>query len=251
MSSNHNEQTTVRQYLLGQLAGSSRDEFEERFFTDDELVDELLATEDELIEASIAGELSVDEAEWFAKYFLITPERQQKLCFRKALKRVAKTGKHQQLHSLEHFPTTSPWHAPRWAHWATLSVAALAIIGGIISMARYYQGNFVELALTARSNERSVGSVVPRIKLPLQYNRVKLHLTLDQPLVSAKDYRVEMLTDDGKTRTLMPVSHNGQAVDVVLHASELARGRYAFNVYGIKSDGTEQRIPGSYLLLVE
>lgn len=250
MSSNHNEQATVRQYLLGQLADSSRDQFEQRFFTDDELVDELLATEDELIEAYIAGELSKDEAEWFAKYFLITPERQQKLSFRKALKRVAKTGKAEPFSRAEPLPKALPWQPPAWMNWATASFAAIILLVGIIGTRQPSQSSFTELTLTPGFSQRGGGPVSPTIHLPLADDGLKLHLELPSPPISAKNYRVEMQTDNGATKSLMPVTHNGQVIDVVIPASDLLRGQYAFNVYAIKTDGTEQRIQGTYFLNV-
>ncbi|HUS09447.1 MAG TPA: hypothetical protein VMZ30_03190 [Pyrinomonadaceae bacterium] len=250
MSSNHNEPTTVRQYLLGQLADISRDEFEQRFFTDDELVDELLATEDELIEASIAGELSEDEAERFAKYFLITPERQQKLRFRKALQRVAKAEKAEPFSRAEPLPKALLWHAPGWMNWATASVAAIIVLVGIIGTRQPSHSSFTELTLTAGLSQRGGGRVAPTIQLPLADDGLKLHLELPSPLISAKHYRVEIETDNGTSNSLKPATHNGQVIDVVIPASALSRGQYAFNVYAIKTDGTEQRVPGTYFLNV-
>jgi hypothetical protein len=251
MLSNHNDQITIKQYLLGQLADTNLDQFEQRLFTDDDLFDELLATEDELIVASLAGELSPAEKECFAKYFLITPERQQKLRFRKALQRVAKAKQQELRHKPEAARNLLPWRAPIWAQWATLSLAALVMIGGIIVVLRSYQDNLAEVTLIASSSEREVGRAAQRIKLMPQYTGLKLHLTLAQPTISAKDYRVEMLTDDGKNKTLVPVSENGQVVDVVIRASDLPRGRCVLNVYAITPDGTQQRIPGNYELIVE
>jgi len=249
MLSNHNDQITIKQYLLGQLADTDLDRFEQRLFTEDELFDELLATEDELIEASIAGELTPNETEWFAKSFLITPERQQKLQFRKALQQVAKAKQRERTYQPE--PSLSSWRAPSWVQWATLSVAAMVMTGGIILVLRSYQDNLAEVTLIAGSSEREVGRAAPRIKLMPQHNGLKLHLTLAQPIISAKDYRVEMLTDDGKNNTLVPVSHNEQAVDVVIPASDLPPGLKVINVYAIKPDGTEQRVPGNYEFIID
>jgi hypothetical protein len=250
MSSNYNDTTRIRQYLLGQLAGDGLDEFEHRLFTDDGLFEEVLATEDELIESSIAGELGQDEAEGFAKYFLITPERQEKLRFRKTLQRVTKAEKHDQ-RLIQALPQTLPWRPPSWMSWAVTSLAAVIIIAAIIPLLRPPQITFADVTLTAGSAGRAVGQVAPRIKLLPQYDGLKFHLTLVQPVSSAKAYRVEMLSDDGKNKTLVPISPNGQEVDVFVRASELPRGRYAFNVYAIKTDGTEVRIPGNYLVIIE
>jgi CHAT domain-containing protein/Tfp pilus assembly protein PilF len=89
MPSNRYVQTTIRLYLLGQLDGTDRVEFEKRLLTDDHLFDELAAIEDELIDEYLAGHGGKDELEMFEKNFLTTPERLQKLRFARALRRYA------------------------------------------------------------------------------------------------------------------------------------------------------------------
>jgi hypothetical protein len=253
MSSNRNDQVMIRQYLLGQLAGDGLNEFEHRLFTDDGLFDAVLATEEELIESSIAGELGQDEAEWFAKYFLITPERKQQLRFRKILQRVTKE-KHDQLRSRA-LPQTLPWRAPSWMSWAATAVAAMIIIAATIQIVRSPspQNAFAEVTLTPGSSERGPGRhATSRMTLLPQHHSLKLHLTLLKPAIPAKDYRVEMLlSDEQKSKTFRPASHNEQSVEVVIPASDLVRGSYAFHIFAIKADGTEQRLPESYLLMVD
>lgn len=251
MSSNRNDQVIIREYLLGQLTGESLNEFEHRLFTDDGIIDEVLAMEDELIESSIAGELGQDEAEWFAKYFLITPEREQRLQFRKTLQRVANAEKHDRLHPP--FPQTLTWRPPSWMSWAVTTLAAMIIIAAAIQIIRSPQNVLAEVTLTPSAAERGPGGqATSRITLLAQHQSLKLHLTLPQPPIPAKDYRIEMLSSDvDKSKTLRPLSHGEQSVEVVVPASDLARGAYAFNVFAIKADGTEQRIPGTYLLRVD
>ena len=251
MSSNQNDQVIIRQYLLGQLTGESLNEFEHRLFTDEGLFDQVLVTEDELIESSIAGELGQDEAEWFAKYFLITPEREQRLQFRKTLQRVTKAEKHARLLNPPS-PQRLPW-PPSWMSWAVTTVAAMIIIAAAIQIVRSPQNILAEVTLTPGASERGPGGqATSRITLLPQHLSLKLHLTLPQPPIPAKDYRIEMLSSDvDKSKTLRPLSHSEQSVEVVVPASDLARGAYAFNVFAIKADGTEQRIPGTYLLRVD
>ncbi len=248
MSSNRNNQVTIRQYLLGQLTGEELERFEEQLFVDDELVEEMLAAEDELIDESIAGELSSTEAAQFDEFFLVTRERQDNLRYRKAFKRALKR------------PTPIPFPAPRkqaWMYWATSAVAAVVIIAFIASPAlrsRLFgpeQRTFTVLALTAVSTDRATatGSSPQKIKLPLQYDDLKLQLTLAEPSTPA-GYRVEMQSGDRIKKTLESV-RNGQAVEVLVPAADLKVGEYAFNVFLIKPDGTEERVKGSYRLAVE
>jgi hypothetical protein len=256
MLSNHNDSTMIRHYLLGKLADAERDRFEERFFADDELLGELLATEEELIDSAIAGELGQDDAE----SFLVTPERRQQLRFREALQRAAKLKRNKS--HLQ--PTTNSddrrvvaiedhrrSDRSNWMGWATVSIAALLIVGGIIWIAPWSRGTAVELTLTAGLSEREVGRTPERIKLPGRKDTLKLHLVLPPAPVTAKDYRVVMITDDGNSRSLTPESQNGKVVDLAIPAADLARRTYTFNVYAIKPDGTEERLPGNYLMAVD
>ena len=89
MSSNHDGQVAIRGYLLGALDEVRRDEFEQRFLTNDGVFEELLAGEDELIDQYVSGELNKQETEMFENNFLATSERQQKVRFAKALKKYA------------------------------------------------------------------------------------------------------------------------------------------------------------------
>ena len=242
MLQNGNDHSEFRQYLLGELSDERRDQLEERLFSDDEFFQELLATEDELIEAAIGKELTTAEADRFEKHFLITPERKEKLQFRRALQRVAKKN---QL-------TKEPRPKPVWPNWipqVAVSLVALVIVGGIIWM--LLPRTIGERTLVASLNERGGGPPAESLSLPLPYDDLKLHLTLPQPAIPAKDYRVEMRSAAGQTRVLKVTAYNEQFVDVVIPASSLTRGNYAFKVSVIKPDSTIQNIPYSYLLSVE
>lgn len=247
MSSNSNDQINLRQYLLGQLTDPAREEFEQRLFSDDDLFEELLAAEDELIDESLAGELSGDDRESFARFFLITPEREQRLWFRRALKR----------HLRKPPPPPLPAPAPRpswfegWAFRTAAAVAALVIIVGIVSIIRPRRPPTVALVtLTISTSDRAEGAQATELKLPLNVDQLRLRLTLPEPLIPAKGYRVELLNGNGDTKSLDRAAQVEQAVEVVVPASEFSRGQYALNVYAIKPDGTEQRIRGSYFLTV-
>ena len=91
MASNHDDQSSIRRYLLNQLTDDAQQQIEQRLLTDDELLDQIQATEDELIDEYLTGALSKDEAEMFEKHFLATAERQQKLRFAKVFRRYVAT----------------------------------------------------------------------------------------------------------------------------------------------------------------
>lgn len=132
MSSNNDAQATIRLYLLGQLGGGVREEFEQRLLTDSDLFEELLAIEDELIDEHLAG-LRDDQVEMFEKHFLVTPERQQKLRFARALRKYATA------HPTEE-PTQMAKPEPRAWNWQQLfsspylraaAIASLVVIAAL------------------------------------------------------------------------------------------------------------------------
>ena len=253
MSSNRNDQATSRRYLLGQFTGDDLEQFEQQLFSDDELFEELLSAEDELIDESIAGNLSRDESEQFAKFFLTTQERKQNLRFRRALNRYLETK------NKKYFAVPRTWRFWPAESWMIRTAAALAtlviIIGlaGIGTLLRNRQGqprNSLTVNLTISTSSRAEGAQAVKVKLPLNADELRLHLALPEPLSPAKGYRVELLRDNGETRTLEIVARDEKSI-VVVPALPLASGQYALKAYLIKPDGTEQRISGSYFLTIE
>ena len=254
MLSNRNVQDGIRQYLLGQLTGDGLEQFEEQLFADDNLFEQVLVAEDELIDESIAGELNQNDSELFAKFFLNTPEREQKLLFRRALKDYVERKKDR-----------SPVAHSRWNFWpatvhsfrTALAGAALVIIAafaGLVPLARHWMmqpATFATINLTISSSERSPGAQIAKVKLPLTVDELRLQLALPEPSTPAKSYRVELVRDSGERRTLELVTRDESSVVVAISASQLNPGQYALNLYMTKPGEPEQRIAGSYYFSVE
>ena len=74
-------------YLLGDVPEDEQIRIEERFFTDDEYFEQLLALEDDLIDDYVNGELTDREREQFEEYFLAPPTRRQRVEFAKTFMR--------------------------------------------------------------------------------------------------------------------------------------------------------------------
>src|ERR1041384_6033454 len=88
MTLHSNDQTTVRQYLVGEVSDEAqRQQVEERLLTDGDFFQELEITEDELIDQYLTGALTADERRNFESHFLAAPERQRKLSFARALRK--------------------------------------------------------------------------------------------------------------------------------------------------------------------
>jgi len=83
------DEVTVRQYLLGKLSAEDREEFERRYFSDEELFDKLQAGEDDLIDDYLSGNLSQADAGMFHQNFLIGSKRQRQLRIGKAWRNYA------------------------------------------------------------------------------------------------------------------------------------------------------------------
>jgi hypothetical protein len=249
MSPDRNVQLTIRQYLLGQMAGEALEQFEERFFVDDSLFQEMLVAEDELIDESLADELNATESELFAKNFLNSAERKQKLLFRRVLKGYVERKKPQ------------PVVRRRWAFLpdgvysfrTAIVSAALMIIAAVVVLVPFFQHRpptFAMLNLSLVSSQRATGAQIPKIKLPLNVDQLRLQLELPEPATPGQTYRVE-LVGDGKTNTLDTISQGDKSVVVAISDSQLEAGQYALNLYATKPGEAEQRIDGSYLFTAE
>src|SRR5258708_1812066 len=96
MARNHDDQATIRRYLLRQLTDEKQQEFEKRLLVDTDLFEELEVTEAELIDEYVAGKITGVERSQFEAQFLTTPARQQDLRFAKALSRYVGTRANQE-----------------------------------------------------------------------------------------------------------------------------------------------------------
>jgi len=72
------------QYLLGELSEEEQEGVEQRYISDREFYETLLAVEDDLIDAYTHGELSQSRRTGFEEHFLRSPERQARVGFAKA-----------------------------------------------------------------------------------------------------------------------------------------------------------------------
>jgi hypothetical protein len=86
------EKQTIRAYLLGLVPDEEMSPLEERLMSDKAFYEELLIVEDELIDQYLEGDLSASERESFENHFLLTPERQRKVRFGRALNRYIATA---------------------------------------------------------------------------------------------------------------------------------------------------------------
>src|ERR1051325_10693415 len=89
MKNKINDDKLASRFLLGDLPEEQKAQLEERFFTDDDYFEYMLAVEDELIDDYAQGALTGRERERFETYFLNSPERRSRLEFARALQKTA------------------------------------------------------------------------------------------------------------------------------------------------------------------
>lgn len=119
------EYEVIKEYLLGQLTGEHREEFERRYFADDTLYEQLLAGEDELVDEFLTNDLSEQEVAMFHQNFFVGSERQQKLQTGRAMRAYAKA------HGGKTRPKSRPSQTRQWSQLFSsvpFRIAAFAVI---------------------------------------------------------------------------------------------------------------------------
>ena len=245
------DQNRIRLYLLGKLADSEKEQIEQELLANDELFEEILIVEEELADDYVAGKLSHAERADFEGHFLATPERQQNLRFAQVLNRYVTTEANRKLNTA---PAPVNWTTKSWvARGAAVVVVIALAVTALWFIIPHSQTprTFSTLTLTISPNTRDQGAQSPRVSLPLNADALKISLRLPNPPPPAVRYRVELLDDNGGSRSLEAMGQQNHDVLLVIPSAELRRGRYAINLFAVQADGTAQRISGSYYFTVE
>lgn len=133
----------VKQYLLGTLSPEEKSRFEEKYFDDDKLFEEIEIVEDELIDAYVRDELSPSDRERFKEVLSASPRLTSRVDFARIL---VKTTSSEQAATVEAaIPTRkdivpegeSFWRrlftrppAPHRLGWAMAACMLLLLLGG-------------------------------------------------------------------------------------------------------------------------
>ena len=238
--------------------------------TDETFMEELELAEAELMDDYVAGRLADAERAEFERNFLSTDERRARLRFARMLDRYAKAapssgkageGAAATASSNTPTPGRSPTFGERVrAFWAGQSAAARAGLAfaavAVIAVAVWVAiprapRTFAALTLVAGAGERAGGLEVPKVRLPLGADALKVTLTLPAGAAPAPAYRAEMLTGSSRKETVEVSGHDGRSVTVVLTEGRLARGRHALTLFAVGADGASQRVGDSYVFDVE
>ncbi|MEW6733214.1 MAG: hypothetical protein AB1489_17940 [Acidobacteriota bacterium] len=77
--------TSNNRYLLGEMTGVEKSQFEEQYFTNNDSFEMLLIAEEELIDEYIRGTLPQEKQQQFEQHFLSYPQHKQRVEFARTL----------------------------------------------------------------------------------------------------------------------------------------------------------------------
>jgi hypothetical protein len=248
MALNNNDQTRIREFLLGKLSEAEQQHIEERLLVDDDLLEELEISKSELVEQYCSNELSREEHQWFERHFLTSPEGKERHSFTAALN-------HLQRKRSE--PPASPTFFDRLRNlfklnpslMAVAGTAAVVVIVGGLFLFRPGGETVVGPTLASNIINREQGNLPAKVTIPANASEMKFRLLLPSGASPSAGYRAE-LDNMTEIKPAKVVEHDRDGVWVVVPVSQLPRGEYSLRLVGI-NNGTEREIPGDYLFNID
>jgi hypothetical protein len=246
MDPNTQDQTRIRDYLLGKLSENEQEKLEERLLLEDDLYEELEVSKAELIEEYRAADLPYEERQWLEQHFLTSSEGRQRYAMALTLDRLGKAVRE---------PSTGFSWLPNlfgnryWAVAAATAVVVVVIIGAVL-LSRTTSQSVVGPTLASNVLNREQGGLPARFTIPANATEIKFRLLLPGDSASITNYRAEL---DNKTQ-VQPVKvleRDREGVWVGVPANQLPRGEYSLKLVAITPDGREREIPGDYLFNIE
>jgi hypothetical protein len=238
---------TIKSYLLGQMLEPEETEVEARLLTDREFYDELSIVEDELVDQYLGGALSDSERASFESHFVVSPERQQKVRFARALKKHVSVNADQSEPAAPPSVVNFPVRKPVIPY--AIAAAILVLVGGSFLLLKYWQGpasggRVLAIELTPGPVTRGEGEV-KAFSLAPDVGSVRLQLDLPE-----NEYQTyEAVVRDSSLRTvatardLKPQNINNIAAVVMdVKADLLAPGDYRVNLNGTTAAGASESV---------
>ena len=247
MALSNDDHLTIPDYLLGHLSDEEQGQIEERLMIDDSLFEEMEISKGELIEEYFAGELNQDERQWFENNYLASTEGRERHALALAI-----SGLKQREPAPVHKPSFSEklaafWSRPSWAVPVAVSAVLIVVVAGIWLSKVQQPGTTVSVALINTQISRSNGDTAlpPRVNLPRDTGELRASLALPKPFPQGTRFQA-VLDNQTDRKRVNVVDHKENAVTVAIPAQELPRGEYALELTALKTDGTEEAVPGSY-----
>ncbi|HEV8367876.1 MAG TPA: hypothetical protein VGQ39_07995 [Pyrinomonadaceae bacterium] len=128
-----NQEQIIRSYLLGELPESEQLTLEEKYFSDQQLFEQMVQVENDLVDKYARGLLSPETLDRFEKYYMAHPERRERAKFAETLaaKMDANAG-------VETVPITASWwdlfsaamRGPKLAWGLAIALLLFALLAG-------------------------------------------------------------------------------------------------------------------------
>jgi DNA-binding cell septation regulator SpoVG len=247
MALTNNDQTSIREFLLGKLGEDEQQRIEQRLMVEDDLFEEFEISKGELVEEYCANELTREEHQWFERNFLASPEGKERYALAVALGRLQREPSEppRPLTLLERLKDLFKHPAVI----ATAGAAAVVVIVAAVFLSRPAGQTVVGPTLASTMINREQGILPTKVIIPSNASELKLRLSLPPDASASANYRAEL---DNKTeiKPVRVVERDREGVWVSIPVSQLPRGEYSLKLAAIV-DGTEREIPGDYLFNVE
>jgi methionine-rich copper-binding protein CopC len=244
MALNNHDQERVRDYLLGRLSDEELTRLEERLMVEDDLFEELEISKGELVEEYCAGELTQNDRQWFEHHYLASPEGRERHVLTLAIDSLKRPQPVQPKPSFFE-KLAAFWSGPRLAVAALPLLLVLGIAGIWLYSRQPRTVVTVGLANTQLSRSSGGDALPQKLTLPPDAGELRASLTL--PKAFPQGTRFQALLDNQIDRKQVQVlDHKENVVTVAISAKDLPRGEYALELTALKSDGTEEAIPGNY-----
>jgi len=248
MALNKQDQTSIRDYLLGHLNDAEQETLEERLMVEDDLFEELEISKGELIEQYVSGELPQTEKSWFEQHYLASPEGQESLTFAIALGQHASAKpKPQPRNWIERVAAVilqPPWVA---------ATAAAVVLALMIPMSFFFRRSSEYIAtgptLAPSMVNRGTPVLPANVIIPSGATKLKINLSLPQGIPSFVGFHADL---DNRTEIQrVDAKFDANSVSVVIPVTQLPRGEYSLRLIGITQAGEEKPIPFNYLFNID
>jgi hypothetical protein len=250
-------------YLLGELPEEESERFEGQCFAAEDWPEQISLAEEDLVDAYLRGELSSEQHQHFERNYLITEERRKRVAVAAGLLRYVGTLRTRETAAPRLEPPGTNWFGHflafsggrGWAMRAGLAVSVLAVIVGALWFARSHTNaprTFATITLTiSADSNRAEGVQAGRVKLQPGTDALRIHLKLPGLAAAAARYRIELVSREADASSMNTAEQDSESVMVEIPAARLTRGQYAVRLFAVMPDGTEQRVSGIYLFIVE
>ncbi|MFN2532920.1 MAG: hypothetical protein ABR555_16650 [Pyrinomonadaceae bacterium] len=264
MQSNSIEQNELRAHLLNKLSSEQSEELEQRLLIEKELLDEWLIAEDQLIDDYLAQRLNEQDRERFESHFLAADERQRKLRFSAALRKLIRQNEESHGAATTAKPAAQAPRGKNWISFWFLGQPATAIVTLAVVLLGLLAWSLLSRPHTATNSSAPAFVVQPvpgitrggegsqRIAIP--HNKQKVELELEIARNDYSTYRIEILEETRPVLTSdsekVQMADASNFVIVTVDSKLLNPGDYQIKLSGITPSGIREPLANYSLRIV-